>query len=155
LKLDVGCGAYPRGDVNTDLNVGKINHFQDGKIEINPKSIRNFVKCDIHNLPFRDKTFSEAFCSNVLEHKGVNFVKAVKEMSRVASKLTINVPHRFSEHSKLDYHDKFFDVKNISTVLHRMGFLAVSKPTMSRYFPSRFFPLFRLPKEIQLECWRK
>ena len=58
LKLDAGCGAYPKGDVNLDFSVDKSPH-RENKI-INIQRTRNFILGDINRLPFRSKAFASS-----------------------------------------------------------------------------------------------
>lgn len=154
LRLDVGCGTNPSGDVNCDLFISKSPH-RHGTVII-PKKIRNFVKCGVNHLPFKQKIFSESFCSHVLEHKGVNCVKVIKEMVRVTEgKIIIIVPDRFAgrnwfKHKQKITHDKYFSVRNISDLFKKMGFNPRIKVTY-RYFPHSYLPLIRLPYEIKVE----
>lgn len=81
--LDIGCGAYPRGDVNIDL-FPKIPQ---------PK---NFVLADAHHLPFANHSFTGVVCSHTLEHLQ-NPLQALKEMNRVSKYFVrIFVPSQFS-----------------------------------------------------------
>jgi ubiquinone/menaquinone biosynthesis C-methylase UbiE len=82
MILDVGCGANPKGDVNTDLFTGKTPH---SKYFINPKKIKNFVLCDAHFLPFNSKIFDKVYLFEVIEHLE-NSAKALKESYRVCKK---------------------------------------------------------------------
>jgi len=104
--LDVGCGDSPHGDVNVDLYLDPNIHRKES---IRGKKIRNFVLADCHSLPFQDKSFDIVFSSHLLEHKGVNLAKALREWLRVSkTKLIIRVPNLFRR-SKFDsYHDKIF-----------------------------------------------
>lgn len=85
--LDVGCGAFPRGDVNCDLFVKKSPHT---KFDI--KHGKNFVRCDAHKLPFKDNTFTIVYASHILEHLP-NPDVFLKQAKRVSTKyLYIQVP---------------------------------------------------------------
>ena len=69
MKLDVGCGDKPRGDVNCDLFTGASRHFTDEEHGlIDPKQIPNFVNCDSHYLPFRSNSFDVVIGNHLLEH---------------------------------------------------------------------------------------
>jgi ubiquinone/menaquinone biosynthesis C-methylase UbiE len=79
--LDVGCGPFPKGDVNCDLNPQRVK-------------VQNFVRCDANQLPFRDRSFSIVNCSHVLEHLKEP-LKALKDWKRVAKfKVIIRVPNK-------------------------------------------------------------
>jgi len=90
LILDLGCGSFPKGDVNVDLFLAPIQSAE--KLPIEPKKIKNFVLADAHYLPFRDDTFTIVYSSHVLEHL-VNPYIALKEFKRVSRAVVyINVP---------------------------------------------------------------
>jgi len=154
LTLDVGCGLRPRGDVNSDLFVGKSPHLHKEDKEINPKNIPNFVRCDANQLPFKDDAFSISFCSHVLEHKGVNALKVIKELMRVTRRrVIIVVPHRFAftrGMRRCAMHDKYFNVTNVLQLFKKLN-VRGDTAVKYRYFPSSSFPLIRLPFEITAE----
>lgn len=59
--------------------------------DIIPK--KNVIKQDVENLTFKDKSFDNVLCLEVLEHTK-NPVKAIKELERVTKKrLIISVPY--------------------------------------------------------------
>jgi len=89
LALDVGCGgslrypAKPRGTVNCDLELPKVK-------------IPNFIRCDAHHLPFRDKCFTKITAFQVLEHCR-DPVQVAKEMMRICiGKIVVTVPNVLS-----------------------------------------------------------
>ena len=90
LTLDVGCGSNPKGRVNLDLYYKRTPHLvRDVEIDIKI----NFVRGDIHSLPFKDNSFELVNASQVLEH-ALHPTLAVREMKRVSSKyVTIDVPN--------------------------------------------------------------
>lgn len=150
MRLDVGCGDLPNGDVNCDLSTGHTIHLGKGR-SINPKQIPNFVRCDIHFLPFEDNTFHESVTSHVLEHKGVKPISAIRELVRVTNgTVKVIVPHRFAD-SKLgtDFkgHARTFNVTSLTKLLKRMK-LPFSIATTYRCFPHIFLCLVHLPWEI-------
>ena len=89
MRLDVGCGGDPKGDVNIDLYWGESPHTAR---YIDPRGIKNFVIADAHHLPFRDDCFTSIVCDNVLEHLEKPW-EALKEFSRVAGEALIIVPN--------------------------------------------------------------
>ncbi|MFB0567523.1 MAG: class I SAM-dependent methyltransferase [Candidatus Bathyarchaeia archaeon] len=93
MKLDVGCGDKPKGDVNCDLYAGGSPHFTDKDHGlIDPKQIPNFVKCDAHYLPFRSNSFDVVIGNHLLEHCKHPY-DVLKEFRRVTSrKIMIEVP---------------------------------------------------------------
>ena len=59
MLLDVGCGynkfSVQRGDIHVDIQKPEI-------------SIRDFVLCDAHHLPFRRQIFDGCFFMDIVEH---------------------------------------------------------------------------------------
>lgn len=113
LRLDVGCGEYPKGDVNCDLFTSDIGHWT-GKNQmrvLNTKKIPNFVVCDSQHLPFQSGTFDLVYCSHVIEHVAQPFL-LFKELYRVSKrKIVIKCPHRLGERMflpKNPFHLNFF-----------------------------------------------
>jgi|SRR5213594_1867277 len=79
MRLDVGCGGYPTGDVNCDLARTK-------------DWFKGDVICDCHHLPFIDRSFDEVYSSHTIEHVSSPY-KMLLECERVASKrVTIVCP---------------------------------------------------------------
>jgi len=78
--LNVGCGQNPRfiGDVNVDVYPSRI--------------LPGYRQADVHRLPFRDKEFGAAVAFSVLEHVD-NPAQALRELSRVADRVYVTVPH--------------------------------------------------------------
>jgi len=112
MRLDIGCGSIPVGDVNLDLFVGLGPHH---KHAIKPKLIYNFVLSDAHFLPFRSKIFTTVHCSHVLEHL-FNPCQALYEMNRVATEsVFIIVPNNplTKEHNKHIYSWSLTSLQNL------------------------------------------
>ena len=89
MRLDVGCGIIGKGLVNIDLFINAPEHRSGGLINI--KETNNFVLCDVHYSPFRNKVFRCARIIHVLEHLN-NPIMGLKEISRISKKLFICVP---------------------------------------------------------------
>jgi len=114
LKLDVGCGAFPDGDVNIDFYIDDIGH-RTGKANIigqklNPNRIKGFMKLDLNkSLPFDDEFFDEVVCNHTIEHVENPF-QLLREMVRVSScKVNIICPHRYGDRmqGKNPFHRNF------------------------------------------------
>src|SRR5213594_4392499 len=65
MRLDVGCGGYPTGDVNCDLARTK-------------DWFKGDVICDCHHLPFIDRSFDEVYSSHTIEHVSSPYKNAVR-----------------------------------------------------------------------------
>ena len=164
LKLDIGCGNKPTGDVNCDLFIGKTPHL-DKDAEINPKIIANFVKCDANNLPFRDKCFDHSYCSHVIEHRGLSPIKVIGEMTRVTNGIIeVLVPHRFARwksgkfarlkwvrYKQHAYHACLFNIATLTQLFQRLN-LNPEITVQYQCFPNILFCLIRLPWEITVKA---
>jgi 2-polyprenyl-3-methyl-5-hydroxy-6-metoxy-1,4-benzoquinol methylase len=127
LTLDVGCGGYPRGDVNIDIRL--------------KKGVPNFVLSDAHHLPFRTETFGFVYCSHVLEHC-LNPCKVLEEIERVVNgKVVIKVPNmgvwdaRDSSHiySWTKYSFQSFLERHFRKVSIGAGTHLFSRPVLRKY----------------------
>ena len=147
MKLDVGCGKYPRGDVNCDINTYENPQIHDSSHFVDVKKIPNFVQCDAQYLPFRDKAFEETNCSHVIEHV-VNPYRLLKELIRVTNgEITIRCPYRFVPFKKLKYHLYFFDVNWFKTSLSSLN--VDFSICISYYSPVRSFKVLRTMKLLR------
>jgi len=150
MKLDVGCGANPKGDVNVDLFIKTTLHRTKNHV-INPKLIPNFVRCSANHLPFRNKVFDDSISCHVLEHKGIVTMLMIKEMVRVTRKsVEIVVPHRFNDRKHHPAHARQFSKSSMESLLRKMGLLFQVDVTY-RYFPHIFFHLVSLPHELHIK----
>jgi|WetSurMetagenome_2_1015567.scaffolds.fasta_scaffold304546_2 SAM-dependent methyltransferase len=106
MKLDVGCGYMPTGDVNCDL-YPKDNWHRSG-VPMDTKNILNFVQCDALHLPFKNGLFDDVFCGSLIEHVK-NPVGLLKELIRVSKRrVFVQCPNRFSWTAKKSFHRNFF-----------------------------------------------
>jgi ubiquinone/menaquinone biosynthesis C-methylase UbiE len=87
MKLDVGCGNAPTGDVNIDLPVSELHR---GGVRLAANRVPNFVYASTYALPFRDNSFDEVLSVHLLEHLETP-LKALKEMVRVSRNLVMVV----------------------------------------------------------------
>lgn len=92
--LDIGSGSYPFPLAThlADFYEKETSHRAGPLI----KDKRPFFKCNIENMPFRDKEFDFVYCSHVLEHVQ-NPAKACDELMRVAQRGYIETPTRTSD----------------------------------------------------------
>lgn len=111
MILDVGCGLRWCGAVNVDLYINPTIHRAGNQspYRLNTKGLPNFIRADIHHLPFPDNCFHIVLCRHVLEHVGVNVTQAIKELLRVTkAKLEITVPHFLVSERKVPGHARAF-----------------------------------------------
>lgn len=159
MKLDVGCGAFPTGDVNIDLYVNDIGH-RTGVKGINggsvPPQTLNFKQWDLNKLPlpFADNSFNEVFCSHTIEHVNNPFA-LLSEMVRVSSdKVTVICPHRLGERATLPknpFHKSYFGVKWFHDAARALHCNSRVRITNHAFLPRGFLPLVQLPLEITVE----
>jgi SAM-dependent methyltransferase len=153
MRLDVGCGNSPTGNVNVDLYPAASPHHGG---PLNTKAIPNFIQCDALHLPFRENTFDEVYASHVLEHFK-NPAMLLKEMLRVSKDLvTIIVPHRVCRKTWFRYsqdpeiHQQFFDGATMMKWLSSFG-LSYRVSVIQHPFPNSILPIINLPWQVQAE----
>jgi ubiquinone/menaquinone biosynthesis C-methylase UbiE len=87
LTLDVGCGGNA---------LFEFNQFCDPEVSCDllkpTRKLKNFVKCDAHNLPFPDKAFGLVTLIDVLEHVD-SPVQVLREIKRVGKMLLLSTPN--------------------------------------------------------------
>lgn len=98
MKLDIGCGIRPVGDVNIDLYINRnLYRMKEGVSSvIDTRKVPNFVLGDAAHLPFRDDYFEEVYSNSVLEHVD-DYHGMLREMWRVCRKngqIFIDTEHR-------------------------------------------------------------
>jgi len=156
LKLDVGCGTNPQGDVNCDLFMDDVGHrggAQNGDDKtIHKATVKNFVLCDVLHLPFRTEAFGEVISSHVIEHLDEPF-RLVCEMMRVAKqKVTIICPNglgdRLNRLHRSGFHKQFLNKKWFSKVAREFGSTIDVKYSSFWSFPHDNAPLLQIPSEI-------
>jgi len=79
LNVGVGAGLFTTKRLGADVVCD---------IDYPKQKQENFVRCDAHHLPFRDKSFQLVYCHNVLEHV-LDPWKVLREMKRVGDHLNI------------------------------------------------------------------
>lgn len=149
MKLDIGCGIHPHGDINCDLYIVDVGHREKGSI-LNVHKIKNFVLCDSQYLPFKDFTFNEVYSNHVIEHVK-NPYKFLHEAIRVCKNngvIHLRLPHRFSYGAKNKGHINFFNIKWFEkNVKHPI------ECYVTKWSPFKFFLFF--PNEIQLKIFKR
>ena len=91
--LDAGCGggAYVEFLAKKGLEVTGVDKYEQFLQVARQDRIGTYVRGDITNLPFPDKTFDCTYCFDVLEH--IDDRIAIQELARVTKKrLIITVP---------------------------------------------------------------
>lgn len=147
MKLDVGSGDRPSGDVNCDLFKDRTPHirFRDNKI------VReNFILCDGEHLPFKTEAFSTTYSSHTIEHvrNPLNFLREIIRVTEKNGIIFIKCPHRLSRNARFKpYHLNYFNATWFKKVLRRFEFVVES----TYYYPIfEYIGLFRIPDELQV-----
>ncbi len=101
MRLDVGCGEYPRGDINVDRY-----RFVQAKDRTHVPTKADVV-ADAHYLPFREGAFEEVFSGHTIEHLD-HPDRFLGECERVSSnRVTIVAPSRWQPGHSLNPFEKW------------------------------------------------
>lgn len=91
-SADLGCGSVPSGDINLDLFIGFTPHH---RASITPmrQGYKMFIRGDVQELPFRDKSLRETKLSHVLEHTEKP-LQVLQELNRITrERVLVLVPN--------------------------------------------------------------
>ncbi|MFX0132590.1 MAG: methyltransferase domain-containing protein [Candidatus Hodarchaeota archaeon] len=141
--LDIGCGNFPKGDVNCDLYWGTTPHIMDKKNIIDPKKILNFILASGEFLPLKDNSFDIVNASQVLEHI-LTPPLLLREMKRVSKDIVmLDVPNlrRFfpEKNPKHLYTWSHQSLRNLLELFYDDVIIIGSN--YGEYIPSRFMKL--------------
>jgi len=170
MKLDIGCGAKPKGDVNIELYPKKSEHRRG----LVPPQTPNLVIADAHYLPLREKTFKIVIMIHLLEHL-LHPIDALREAKRVSEKIFLTVPnnpinkecetHLYSwsktslqnllslvfDHIEIYYIEIYFHTPKTDLSRSRIWNLINHFPILS--YPLRRFYLKLIKLELVAICW--
>lgn len=136
MKLDVGSGHNPRGDVNVDL-FDTFAYYS-----------ANFIRASALSLPFKDKIFAECFCTHTIEHV-TNPARAIKELIRVThGTIFLRTPYRNLGFSRVKSLVKTGDAP------HLWSFTKTWFAPLQKWFPKteiEYSKFFVIPTEITIE----
>lgn len=165
MRLDVGCGASPTGDVNCDLML----HDSDQKWDQIPPHGSVFVKADVRFLPFKSSSFDVVFCSHLLEHLDDPWA-GLSELVRVSrKKIVVILPfalfsvfdvlahgRNFGDHVRWlrKNHKHFFLMNPLETGCFQLRFINLVDAVL--YRKKSFHGLLRIPIpfETKTELWK-
>ena len=117
MKLNVGCGDHFIGDVRMDLTYSKS---------------ANMI-ADAHFLPFRESSFSDILCTEVIEHLDSPF-QALSEMKYILTNggsIVITVPNITEIRRILSNSKNPYKIRSEGT-LHKQGWDAVEFQHLTR-----------------------
>lgn len=117
MKLDVGCGCAPSGDVNVDVPYS--DRHRDGK-RLVAKKIPNFIFASVYALPFRDSTFDEVISFHLLEHLEIPLA-ALREMTRVSRDFVTIVVPAFTHKGECGEHLYTWGEGSLFNILRKAG----------------------------------
>ncbi len=127
MRLDVGCGNAPTGDVNIDLP-GSERH-RDGR-RLAMKKIPNFVYASVYHLPFPEDSFDEVVSYHLLEHLEMPLV-ALREMARTSSASVMIVVPALSFRDECGEHLYTWGEGSLFNILRRAGLKDIEVSTGS------------------------
>jgi ubiquinone/menaquinone biosynthesis C-methylase UbiE len=125
MRLDVGCGNTPTGDVNVDLP-GSERHRDGRKLVV--KGIPNLVYASVYALPFRSDSFDEVASYHLLEHLETP-VSALREMVRVTRNDLIVVVPAFTFHGECGEHIFTWGEGSLHNLLRKVGLKCIKVST--------------------------
>jgi ubiquinone/menaquinone biosynthesis C-methylase UbiE len=117
MKLDVGCGNAPAGDVNVDLP-GSERHRSGKKLFV--KRISNFIYASAYALPFSDDSFDEVVSYHLLEHLDTPLV-ALKELVRVSKNTVAIAVPAFAYRGECGEHLYTWGEGSLFNILSKVG----------------------------------
>lgn len=117
MRIDVGCGNTPTGDVNVDLPSSE--RHRDGT-KLAEKKIPNFIYASSYALPFRDNSFDEAVSFHLLEHLETPLT-ALREMVRVSKNVVATVVPAFAYRGECGEHLYTWGEGSLFNLLRKAG----------------------------------
>lgn len=127
IKLDVGCGSRPTGDINVDCFTRGWNSQEGDQKQgefMNPHLIPNFIVADAAFLPFKDECFEVVFSSHTIEHVK-NPEKMLLELLRVSKcQVKVRYPHRKGSGAKRPFHINYLDEDWFKVSFAKLGYKA-------------------------------
>lgn len=148
MILDVGCGTFPKGDVNVDIDMESKFHRPFVLRKGMAKRFKNFIIADACHLPFRNDTFDSVYSTHVIEHMK-NPVVFFKELIRVTKNMVfLKCPHRYWRPQQ-ESHLSFLNVKWFHEALKNFP----HKVELT-WQPLQKIPFFSFPCEISVEIFK-
>ncbi len=112
--VDVGCGAFMPFELNVSNACDIDSQTKNFLKKLGWKG--EFKKASVIDLPYKDKEFSVAICSEVIEHLKTKeqVLQAFNELNRIAHKWIITTPSAYDKDPDHNFHfgyndDNLFD----------------------------------------------
>ena len=125
MRLDLGCGNTPTGDVNVDLPSSE--RHRDGT-KLVPKKIHNFIYASSYALPFRNNSFDDVVSFHLLEHLETPLT-ALREMIRVSKNVVTVVVPAFAYRGECGEHLYTWGEGSLFNLLRKAGLKDVKVST--------------------------
>jgi ubiquinone/menaquinone biosynthesis C-methylase UbiE len=125
MRLDVGCGNVPTGDVNVDLPSSE--RHRNGKM-LASRKIPNFIYASVYALPFPDNSFDEVVSFHLLEHLEVPLA-ALREMTRTSKNVVSVVVPAFGFKGECGEHIYTWSEGSLFNLLRKAGLKDVKVTT--------------------------
>ena len=125
MRLDVGCGNTPTGDVNVDLPSSE--RHRNG-IRLVPKKMPNFIYASSYALPFCSSSFDEVVAFHLLEHLETPLA-ALREMVRVSKNVVTIVVPAFAYRGECGEHLYSWGEGSLFNLLRKAGLKDVKVST--------------------------
>jgi ubiquinone/menaquinone biosynthesis C-methylase UbiE len=160
LKLDVGCGHNPTGDVNIDPFQEATSHRSGDQrscddYPIDVSKTPNFIKATGEAIPIRSEIFEVAYSSHTIEHS-IDPRKFLREICRVTKHggvVKMSCPHRFEPSRRMKtQHINHFTSRWFRKSFKVLGFKIINTRTTLRGFPNNYLAIINLPSEIYFEA---
>ncbi len=125
--VDVGCGAFVPIELNI-MDACDINK-NAGKYLKKLKWKGKFKEASVTDLPYKDKEFDKAICSEVIEHlrNKEDVVKAFNELNRVANKWLVTTPAAYDRDPDHTFHFGYNDDNLFNFISSEIDFTIVRK----------------------------
>lgn len=119
--LDAGCGGVEPLIISNNENAVGLDISKTALLNLKANSFEGeLVLASAMELPFKDRTFSRAVCSEVIEHlpTDCDVFRCVAELNRVAKQYLITTPNcRFGFKRKDPTHRRFFSIARLKNFL--------------------------------------
>src|SRR5437764_10088378 len=152
--LDAGCGtggllAKLAAAVEASMVIG-LDADESACARARTKSMRPVCRASVNALPFRDAAFSAIFSADVLCHRDVDEVQALRQFRRCLMPggiLVLNLPaYRWmlSRHDAAVYNVRRYTRRGVARLLHAAGFRLLS----ASYWNIVLFPMMVATRKL-------
>ncbi len=148
--LDVGCGEIEPKIVCDYTHAVAMDLASSGLDNLKKKQFKgHLVLGSCSNLPFKDRCFERAICSEVIEHLPTDsdVKRCIEELNRVSDRFMVTTPNNQFDFRWLEAtHRRFFNVKNIRKFFPKKSKIITSNIPQASV-PIPILPYFLLDKQ--------